>query len=379
MYKTTYAPRRNLLLTTVSAVALLSSANVALAEDAARPVLWIEAGGQLEQLSDSQEPYAPPFVSMILENPFTPPAEVQAPPRFGFAEEARLTFQPEDSDWVFTAALRYGRANRKGNSHEETSPASPKAHLSVPYFSKYGSGTVAPAAKRFATTASQIHQSNAVLDFQAGKDVGLGMLGGSSTVNLGVRFAEFKSRSNVRIDSDPNFTVSYKYITNVAGHPANDKIPQQAWNLYVGKMGASRSFHGIGPSLEWRGDATVAGHTESGAITFDWGINGALLFGRQRMKAHHQTTAHNGSPKYASGPLPLRYQTAHSTTRSRSVTVPNLGGFAGLSLRYPNAKISFGYRVDYYFNAMDGGFATAKKEDRGFYGPFASISFGLGD
>ena len=65
--------------------------------------------------------------------------------------------------------------------------------------------------------------------------------------------------------------------------------------------------------------------------------------------------------------------------RSRNVTVPNLGGYAGLSVNYSNAKISFGYRADEFFGAMDGGQATAKKENRGFYGPYANISIGLGD
>jgi iron complex outermembrane recepter protein len=378
MYITTNSPRWQ-LLTTVSAVALLGSLGVARADDAGRPILWIEAGGQLEQLSDKQEPYAPPFVAQLLDNPFTPPAAVQAPPRFSFGEEARITFQPEDSEWKFSAALRYGRANRSGNSHEETSPASPKAHLSIPYFHKYGTGTEKPAAKRFATTVAQNHQNNTILDFNAGKDVGLGMFAGSSTLSMGARFAQFSSRSSVRIDSDPDFTVSYKYITHFAGHPANIKIPQQSWDLYIGRMTASRSFRGLGPSLQWDGSTTVAGHADSGAITFDWGLNGAVLFGRQTMKAHHQTTAHHGSPKYSSGPLPLAYQAAHDTARSRSVTVPNVGGFAGLSLRFPNAKISLGYRADMFIGAMDGGIDTRKTYDRNFYGPFASISVGLGD
>ncbi len=66
-------------------------------------------------------------------------------------------------------------------------------------------------------------------------------------------------------------------------------------------------------------------------------------------------------------------------SRSKKVTVPNLGGFAAVSWRYADAKVSFGYRADYFFNVLDGGIATAQKEDRAFYGPFASISIGLGD
>ena len=51
----------------------------------------------------------------------------------------------------------------------------------------------------------------------------------------------------------------------------------------------------------------------------------------------------------------------------------------GMSLKFPNAKVSIGYRGDFFFGAMDTGVDTHKTGTTGFYGPFASISFGLGD
>ena len=68
-----------------------------------------------------------------------------------------------------------------------------------------------------------------------------------------------------------------------------------------------------------------------------------------------------------------------AVTRSRNVTVPNIGGFAGLSYRYSDAKLSLGYKADFFFNAIDGGIDARKNENRAFYGPYASISIGLGD
>ena len=65
-------------------------------------------------------------------------------------------------------------------------------------------------------------------------------------------------------------------------------------------------------------------------------------------------------------------------TRSRSVVVPNVGGFAGLSVKYPNVKVSFGYKADFFFGAMDGGIDVRRTEDVGFHGPYASVSIGLG-
>ena len=64
-------------------------------------------------------------------------------------------------------------------------------------------------------------------------------------------------------------------------------------------------------------------------------------------------------------------------TRSRNVTVPNIGGFAGLSFKYPNAKVSLGYRADFFFGAVDGGIDARKTYDRSFYGPYATVSIGL--
>jgi len=67
-----------------------------------------------------------------------------------------------------------------------------------------------------------------------------------------------------------------------------------------------------------------------------------------------------------------------SRVSSRSVIVPNLGGFAGVSVKYPNVKFSLGYRADFFFGAVDAGIDTRHAKDLGFSGPFAAISVGLG-
>ncbi len=75
---------------------------------------------------------------------------------------------------------------------------------------------------------------------------------------------------------------------------------------------------------------------------------------------------------------PVTYQRTVDHARSRGVIVPNVGGFAGLSVKYPNAKVSFGYKADFFFGAMDGGIDVRRTEDVGFHGPFATVSIGLG-
>jgi hypothetical protein len=156
--------------------------------------------------------------------------------------------------------------------------------------------------------------------------------------------------------------------------------------MFSAHFEADRSFSGLGPSISWTSTAPFAGNTEDGALSFDWGVNAALLFGRQKTKIHRQTTAlyheaavagyffHNTS---LGTRVPV-YDHHSSPERSRNVLVPNLGGFAGITFNYADAKVSLGYRADFFFGAMDGGIDVRKTYDRDFYGPFATVSIGLG-
>ncbi len=369
------------LLTGVSVYALIAVVSQVRAATNDRPTIWVEAGVQLDRLTNGQEPFAPPFVSSLLQNPFTPPQQVQKPPLYAFGQEGSVSIQPEGSEWKFTTSLRYGRANSSGNIHEQSAPPSLELIASIPIFNIHFTNHAPASTERFATTASRTHSAYTVLDFEVGKDVGLGAFGthSSSVFNAGVRFAQFTASATSRIDSDPDFSPSYKYLTSFGGQPAYVKFPQEKRDLFSAKIDRSLSFHGIGPSVSWEADAALLGNLDAGTITLDWGMNGAVLFGRQKMAAQHSTMAHHGSIRISHGPLPTLYPTAvHDTVRSRSIVVPNIGGLAGFSLRFPNAKVSFGYRADFFFGAIDGGIDTRKTYDRNFYGPFATISIGLG-
>ena len=145
---------------------------------------------------------------------------------------------------------------------------------------------------------------------------------------------------------------------------------------------AWRNFHGVGPSLSWNASVPVVGNIEAGLVTFDFGANAAVLFGRQKSHAKHQETGtyvsvlaqfnggiYAGTVLYQEAPPPRDID--------RAVTVPNVGGFAGLSFNYSSAKVSLGYRADFFIGAIDGGIDARKSETLGFYGPFATVSIGL--
>ncbi len=374
------------LLTTVSAIALLSAvsgsdASGAADQDAARPTVWIELGGQLDHVGGQGNPFTPGFLAANPNSPVlqaTTPLQAQNPPPFSFGEEGKISFQPEGSNWTFSAAVNYGRSSNFKHVDHQTN----KIH----YF-KYKSG--APSAyngkpqplltEDFADTQVHRRESHAILDFSVGKDVGLGLFGrnASSVLGFGVRFAQFSSGATFDVRARPDIQV--KYVTNAV---PNKTFALLHFHNYHATGQASRSFHGIGPSLSWNGMAPVAGNPQNGELTFDWGGNAALLFGKQKASVQHQESAQYQSSlaqlHVPSARLTVVYQhppTGHST--DRSIIVPNVGGFAGASYRIENFKVSFGYRADFFFGAVDGGIDTRKSETLGFYGPFATVSVGF--
>jgi len=397
------------LLTTVSAwvllVAVYGPIEAHADQDADRPTVWIELGGQLEQMGSSQEVFSPPFMASIAQKNLLSATNVQQPSTFSLGEEGKISFQPDDSDWVFSASILYGRSMLDRHRHQQTANAGVPVKVSLPTFPgkylKYG--TFYPSQHiKFADATAKQTESHAVLDFQVGKDIGIGVFGGhtSSVFSAGIRFAQFDSNANVSMHAEPDVQYPTKPITSVS--------ELLAWNNavihfhdFAATADSQRSFRGLGPSVAWNGSMPFAGTSERGELAFDWGANAAILFGRQKAGGHHQTAAKTynntnwnnevgggvacgcvirghfgGGPNYTGG------ATAHHTNaagfnRVRSVVVPNLGGFADLSARYSDVRVSLGYRADFFFGAIDGGIDAARMENRGFYGPFVNISVGF--
>jgi len=357
------------LLTGASALALtayVSSGGVTKAEDAARPILWFELGGQFDVLTAPAEIWTPANLPPVIDHPVT--GILSQKPRIGYDMNGAVTFQPEGSDWSLSAAIQFGKAKRGPRfAHDQT------------YQTKVCLGNYHCLTTYAFTSLHSVEETkHLILDFQAGKDVGLGLFGhhGDSTVKIGARYAQFRERAD-------------GMMTAATGVPKKYNGPYTGYFLNA-YMHSQRSFTGIGPSIAWNGSVPIAGSLEDG-LAFDWGANAALLFGRQRTKVRTHTEdkeadghitiytpshlAYFYSPQFAD-----KSNVPHTFVRNKRVTVPNLGGFAGLSYRLGGeAKIAIGYKADFFFGAIDGGIDTAKKENRGFYGPFASISIGIGD
>lgn len=339
---------RRQLLTSVSAAALLvtismGSANAASTylADSDRPPLWIELGGNLEHVDGGLSPLINPFetaAGSITDG--TEQSNLQNPPSLDFGLEGKISFQPTGSDWILSASVRYGRSQHTKNFHKTTVFQTLRSgHNTYP----------------FLDTQSRNAEDHTIVDFQVGKDVGLGMFAerGSSIINAGVRIAQFNSQIHAFATSSPRPTFFTHYVNR-------------------GKSQIERSTWAFGPSIAWNGSASMAGSSNTG-LFLDWGANAALLFGRQKVSGHFSTRteyviiSHSGFSTHTG-----------KISRHSNKIVPNVGGSLGLSYRLPAAKLSIGYRADMFFSAVDGGAQTAKTYNRGFYGPFATISIGIG-
>jgi|SRR6185437_450810 len=365
------------LLSNVSVLALLGSVCVAPSVLAAsnpegEPTIWIELGAQAERVDIGQTAFAPHFFDLASPSDLGAMIDAQRPSRYSIGGLGRVSFEPSGTNWVFSASVQYGRSNSARHIHHET------PGLPAEYWTYRGRPLLqyTPRVREFGDGQAATRETHVTLDFVAGKDVGLGLFGAHShaTIQAGLRFAQFTSRADTTLHARPVNVATQKY------NPGVYNVYLQHVRTYTAVLHAKRSTHALGPSISWDSSTVVAGSDNDAQISLDWGVNAAVLFGRQRVVTHHQT-----SGAYRMGPVavtaaPVSSYSYDGPTQSRSkrITIPNIGGFAGVSVQFPNAKVSLGYRGDFFFNATDTGIDSRKSADQEFYGPFANITIGLG-
>jgi hypothetical protein len=345
------------LLATVSATALLACAATARqvhAADSDHAMVWIEMGGAFDKMTADDTRWLPPNMTPALTNP--PPGPFGSLPTTGYDADLKISLTPNNFDWIFSAAIRYGRAlSGPKRSHDQSYDYTIHTAQGVPikyYLTNWD----------FANTAQRSKSSHMMLDFQASRDVGLGLFGGKSQLGFGVRVAKLNESANGHLTAF--VSAPAKYSPGETAHKAD--------------FLAKHSFSGIGPQVTWDASTSFAGNLTEG-FSFDWGATAALLFGRQKanVSLHTKDERYVSVYAYKLGNKDILSQSTENPRRSHNAMVPNLGGFAALSWRLPNAKVSIGYKADFFFNAIDGGIDARKNENRGFYGPYASISIGI--
>jgi len=365
---------RQALLATASAFVLVASiSDATLAAD--RPTVWIEGGWHFEDVMGDADLFVPPLDAEARANGLPSLTAVENTLGHTYGAEGSVSFQPKGSDWVFTASARYGRSQTIRRMAVDKIISGPPLKQSTFQSGALGVETVTPTYTIYADHSFKNSEAHVIADFQVGKDVGIGLFGrGTDTViSFGARYAQMNAASKGHSYANPQASFSQFAITFGTFHKYAIKIPNQRSAAF---MERTDNLHAIGPSLSMKNTTGLLGTPEEGQLALDWGVNAALLFGRQKAKTSHHSTVRyfpsvDALPTVQTNPPVNR-------TRSRMVTVPNIGGFAALSYRFPNAMLSAGYRADFFFGAKDSGLETRTTADVGFHGPFATVSIGIG-
>lgn len=405
MSKSTNMHRKFGLLTTVSALALAMSVYPAMADE---PAVWIEFGWQTNHVYDSSDKFVVPINSIALPAGVDDPLTAGLRLKRSYGEFGSIAFRPSGTSWVFSASVVYGRSGgkrREAIDHNETLPATPgfvAYHRTAPGYPSFQTTQTqsAPQKVKLIHVEKVTAESHHMVDFEAGHDVGLGIFGehGTSTLNVGIRFAQLRSSLNVaNFQGVPDIHFEH-FDTNVSLDILGSRTIElhqtgttENWTVFAGNGKSAHDFSGYGPSMHWDASASLWGNpNHGGEVSLNWGVGGALLFGKQKNKAEHKTFAENYCDGAFCESVPLNphnnhysglhyeiYQLSGSARSEKRVTIPNLGGSIGISYRFQDIKLSAGYHGDFFFRAIDTG--TGHSITRGFQGPYASVSIGVGD
>jgi hypothetical protein len=359
---------RKTLFTTASALAFAAYGGNAQAADNDRPTVWIEGGWHFESVTGESDPFVPPLDAYNRANGLASFVTLEQQLGRTYGGEGSISFQPKGSDWVLTVSGRYGRVHTVRRFLDKKAISAPGP------LKDWIRGTIIPTTNLYAEGSVSNSESHAILDFQVGKDIGIGFLGHGtdSIISFGARYAQMSAKSKGNIDAHPDAVFEQRTI-NILGN--------QKYRIYTPGHGSvssenrADSLRALGPSISMKNTTGLLGTVDDGQLALDWGVNAAVLFGRQKANISHQSTVIIKNGHYTGAVIPYPHVTR---SRSRTVTIPNIGGFAGLSFRFINAKISAGYRADFFFGAKDSGLDTRNTSDVGFHGPYATISIGLG-
>jgi iron complex outermembrane receptor protein len=321
----------------------------------------VELGGGVSRFSSETEVYSPDFTDNYQNPDFPFPFGVQDEDLdWGDSRSVKLTYALSKA-WNVSAAYRFGKTNWSGRE------AAPNEHVpggtvSLGYF-----GDVYIAAEDLqGRSAVRDEEEHTLIDFMVGMETGLGAWEGlSSRVSAGVRYADFKSHSDVQTVGVP-----VSYLTS----------PVLYRTQYDTTLTSERGFEGVGPALSWDASLRLLEAEGAGRLALDWSVSGGVLFGKQTMDSSEDRLGRLFEDRFfpfTTG-ITTFYDDVVPRHRTEDVTVPNLSLTLGLSYAIDRVKVSTGYSYDRFFDVIDAGYEDAQTYDRTIHGPYLKLSLGFG-
>jgi len=346
----------------------------------------VELGGQVQR-HDAPYASAGPNAVEAFSAAITPANLEHRDLDWGDGREVRLTYRPEAASWSVSAGYRYGKANSSVpmlHQQEEAGPAvcpflrsGPLGGMCDPASPSYYP-RILKYAHNWSDSSVREREEHRIADFTVGRDFGIGSLADShSTVKAGVRYADFKSTTQLNMIGIPDWNLPEgwaKYFISPAPQYAATR------HEYRANVNADRRFKGAGPTLSWEAAQHLLGNEQVGHVDLDWSITGGVLFGKQKTSLSGTYEVSYSSGKYAA-PVslpPLTPAPLNIPTRSKSASVPMLDLSLGLAYEIQRVKVGAGYRWERYYNVLDAGRAEHQSYDRTVDGPYFKIAFGFG-
>jgi outer membrane receptor protein involved in Fe transport len=346
--------------------------------------LTVELGGQVQR-HDAPNTALHPSQADDFTGPLAVFDDAQARDLdWGDGRDVKVTYRPNGGAWTVAAGVRFGKTNGQADvaGEQDTTPvcavADPDYCADLATDEKYGFLSRVSMTNRADADVFDREQ-HTVLDFEVGRDIGMGA--GRSRVSAGLRHARLESETSARLYGVPDWDIREGFYA--PGYPVVHSFQDISAE-------ADREFKGTGPMVTWDAALPVLDLDENGKLEIEWSLAGGVLLGERSadittrytveeysveaidfLNVYSGSTASTFLPVTISpDPVPIR--------RTSDVTAPV--GQLGLGLSYSvgGFKVGAGYRWERYFNALDGGFQSEEDVDRTIDGPYFKIAVGFG-
>jgi hypothetical protein len=343
----------------------------------------LELGGQAQRTDASNIVMTPSYA-----NAFAAPLDIfddvqNTDLDWGDAREVKLTWRPSGGVWALSAELRRGNTNgvAEGQAQYSLAPVcliggDLQSLCDVPLFDR----VIHYSAINNADATAVDGESYQVAGLAIHRDVPFGGLSQSS-FGLGLRQVKLESATSADFRGIPDWVITPNSFPDLIspGGPVKH-------TLYNIDLMAERQFEGFGPTVSWDAAYTLI-PLDAGRIDLAWSADGGVAFGQRKTSITGSQLARTfefatAAPIIAPGGyMPLTGTTVGppiAIERSEDVTVPTFAASLGLAYKIDRFSIDAGYRWERYFNAIDGGYDTAKDADRTIDGPYFKIAVGFG-
>ncbi|HEX6859639.1 MAG TPA: TonB-dependent receptor [Caulobacteraceae bacterium] len=340
----------------------------------------VEIGGQIDRIDAPADGVRPSFADAFAPEIDVFPTEQDSDLDWGDGRQVKLSWRPDNSPWVVSAGVRFGKTNETSNARltAETDRVCGFSGYLDKYCEIFAEDPLAFAQKtNWGDRKSHIKEEYDLVDFAVGRDLGIGGLTQSS-ISLGLRYAKFEAKNIGRSIGSPDW-----YIPEGFKYPGG--ISTQT--IYEADLTVDREFKGVGPVFEWDAAATLFGGPDN-HLDAEVNVAAGALFGKQRSSLIGTETASyyeftgilviQRRTDDQGGHAPFNVvETPISMSSESDGTVPVLDLSAGLSWVIGGVKAGAGYRWERYYDAI-GAVSSDDTYDRTIEGPYFKVSVGFG-